>query len=183
MSFLERAKRFGHDVEAIRRGATVTSTIVLNTIEDYREFMAAHLSDDHRRNYSARQAAEPEQGPAQRALSDHIFGTGELTAEARVLAEEMLPLEVALTSSDTYTVDNDVEYGTQSVAINAGTLVIDGGSLTIRGGTLTIHADNLLMKAASAKQSYVVGVLGIAGADGAAGATGADYDGGCECWT
>ncbi|MCL7928525.1 hypothetical protein [Halomonas llamarensis] len=167
-SYLKRAAKLGQDVEALKAGHTLEGTATIHSIEDFKELMSDGLTDDHRQCFSGLSSGEaPADDAMIDALADYVYGTKDLSPEAKSHAEKLFPVTVAVTSGESVTIESDQEYGPSGPPklINAGTLTFDGGSITAVTTSLTISADKLKIVKSGTK-SYTVGVLGKQGADG-----------------
>jgi hypothetical protein len=52
MSYLDRAKLLGHDIERLKRGEVIESTVLVKSIDEFKAIFAGNLSNDQRAAYS-----------------------------------------------------------------------------------------------------------------------------------
>lgn len=182
MDYLARAAKFGQDVEAIKSGKIVTSEVIVNSIDEYRDLFAADQSDIHRAAYEANRPTDNSIEPVLEQAMAYVFGQQEKTPDIEHTAGLVFPLPVLVTTATNITLSTDQVIGPQSpsYALNAGTLTFDGGSLTINSTVSNISADNLVIVANPSHPSqntYHIGIVGNKGADGQPVATPGTYPG------
>ncbi|MCB1307301.1 MAG: hypothetical protein KDK30_03930 [Leptospiraceae bacterium] len=181
MNYLDRARQLGQDVEALQRGETITSHVTFATIEEFKNFFGAGLTEEQRTAFSLSAPSDGDTGtglnhPRMRNLTHYVYGNRALTAEDTEYATQIFPVRVAVTSGNQIVINSDQVVGPAAspYSINAGTLVFSGGSLTVITTSLYIKADNLLTQHGG-KEQYLVGILGQQGRTGDVGGNGEAY--------
>lgn len=185
MNYLERAKQFGHDADALKNGKVITSTITIDSIDEFRSIFGDALTDDHRRKFS--NAVNALMTDSENPLSMHpsmvnmmsyVHGDHSYETLDMAYANMLFPVMIQVVSAADVVINTDRVQGPNASpwVINAGTLTFDGGSVTAITTLLTIVADNLIIKRGGGKP-YHVGVLGADGVTGPAGLPGTAYSG------
>jgi len=172
----------GHDIEALRNGETISSTVTVNSLEEFKLLFANELPQEYRDEF-AKMATSTAAANYQSAaiasvanLTQHVYGNHLLSSEDLNFATQIFPLKVQATSAADLTINSDEQFGPNATpqAINAGTLKFSGGSLTAITTALSISADTLLVQSGGSKP-YIIGIVGLAGVVGISGVDGAIY--------
>lgn len=178
MSVLDIAKQLGQDVEALKRGETLHSTILVNSLDEFRELFGGGLTDDQRAAFSkGSEGVQPDQAPGITELVHHTFGSGPLTAVGAGQAEATFPAKVQVMMAQDVLINSDLVVGPNAApyAVLADTLTFKGGSLTVLATALTIKANTLSIATGTSKNPYHVGIFGVAGQPGTKGPDGPPY--------
>ncbi|PKR53573.1 hypothetical protein [Thalassospira marina] len=183
MGYLERAEKMGLDTAALKRGETVDTTILVTSLEEYRDLFAPDIPDEQRSKFSKSLQsksflAEKRYYNADQMfkLMDYIYGTHSLTDDERSFSKHLFPVRVRVTAADNLEVTTDMSEGPAAApwVVNAGTLTFNGGSLTAITTQFTLSADNLVV-IRGGTNTYHVGIMGAKGTVGTTGATGSSY--------
>ncbi|WP_156429638.1 hypothetical protein [Burkholderia sp. TSV86] len=185
MDFLDRAKLLGHDIACLKSGEVISSTVVINSIDDYRLLFGGETSEAARVDFSdaLNALSEPitiKEIPraALTRLTDYVYGNGTLSANDKALAESIFPIKINAVSAENIVISTDLTYGPSAspYMLNAGTLTFSGGAISLLNTVANITADRLVVKVGGTK-AYHVGILGSIGTTGATGAAGSSYSG------
>ena len=183
MNFIDRAKLLGHDTTNLKDGETISSTVVVNSIEDFRTLFGSDAGDAARADFSAAMNKQLEPvairmipQAALTRLIDYVYGNGHLSHNDKLLADSIFPIKITAVSAQETTIKDDLTYGPSAspYLLNAGTLTFDGGSISLLNTPGTVTADTLVVKEGG-KKPYHVGIFGGAGIDGDPGQKGPSY--------
>nr|WP_011264510.1 hypothetical protein [Leptospirillum ferrooxidans]AAX36053.1 ORF289 [Leptospirillum ferrooxidans] len=191
MNFIDRTKLLGHDTSNLKDGETISSTVVVKSIDDFRELFGSDVGDAARADISNALKEQKEPGATRMLpqvgwtrLIDYVYGNGTLSHNDKLLADSIFPIKITAVSANNLTIDTDEPYGPSAppLLINVGTLTFDGGSISLLNTVGRIAADTLVVKKGG-KKSYHVGIFGSKVEegkkypyDGEDGKTGSDPD-------
>jgi len=118
MNFIDRTKLLGHDTTNLKDGETISSTVVVNSIEDFRTLFGSDADDAARAAFSAAMNEQLEPVAIrmipQAALTrfiDYVYGNGHLSHNDKLLADSIFPIKITAVSAKTLTITTDEEYG------------------------------------------------------------------------
>jgi len=176
MNLREVAQSLRIDPSTLENGQVVDTSVAVPDVETFRKLFGGTLSDEQRAAFSAA-APDLEEHPQMKALTHHVFGSGDLDDDARAYARQVLPANVRVMLGDTVTINSDIVQGPsgQPYAIVTDNLVFDGGSLTMQATALTINAGTVTVKSGSPTNPYHIGIMGVAGTQPAQAAAGSPY--------
>ena len=185
ISFEERAKKFGHDLSALKSGDVIRTTRYVQSIEELRDLLHDGASDQDRQKriedyQQSRSDLMDESNTTMEAVyfraEAAVFSDKELNHDDQLALEHIFPVEVDLMSADDMTVDYDWVLGTegQPFSVNLGTLTLEpGGSITAYATAVNFTAETFINKVNGAgtgdAANYTIGIFGVDGAAGIAG--------------
>lgn len=181
MSFTSKAKLLGHESKKLQEGEVVSTTVDVNSLEEYQAIFAQGVTGKQRTDFSnnikniakSAQSAMASMGNSL-AILDHAYGNGKLNKEQAQLTANMFPLKITAVSAKEFVVSKDIVIGpgASPYAINAEKLIFKGGSITVINTVCTITAETVQVLSGGRKP-YHIGILGAKGAVGARGESGA----------
>ncbi|MEZ4989150.1 MAG: hypothetical protein R2824_02010 [Saprospiraceae bacterium] len=137
-TFYDRAKKYGHSIEALKAGMTVSSTITVNNVDQLKHIFNEHIVDPDSKigkllfeGIPAADDADGSMSGVLRRVQAFIYQDAELSAMDRQKIANGFPMEVELTSAENYTPTAPVSINspTQPKVYNYGTLDAKPGHL------------------------------------------------------
>lgn len=180
-AYLERARKLGQSIERLQAGESVRTHVQINSLAEFKDLFASHLTQDQRVRHSQDLAQRHADALAaggnvvpMARFADHIYGTGDLSEQDAQLAGQIFPVNVLVLSQADLNVTSDITYGPSAspVVLNVGTLTFNGGSITTLNTVLGISADTIAFGTTPGDKPYHIGFLGVSGAVGSAGTVG-----------
>jgi hypothetical protein len=180
--FETRAALFGHSLEALQKGDTITTTRKVNSLEELRSLMHDGAPDDVR---AARVADYTSNHPAMMDEANADINAVHLRAAAYIHADRPLcaddaqmvaptfPVNVTLISTADQTIDSEWNLGNEAspVSVNIGTLTINqGGYITATATAVTFVAQAVVNNSSGGTgANFTIGIFGSPGTAGLPG--------------
>jgi hypothetical protein len=179
-TFLERAAKFGHSIEALKAGMTVSTTIEVNNVDQLKEVLS-DTGEEQDMNIGKLlfekipmpDADDESPNAVLRRVNDFIYNGGDLSAADRTQITNGFPMEVVLTSAPDYTPKEPVIINSPAkpMVYNYGTLTLNNGIyFSVYQTVVTFNIDKVVRVGSNGNPN--IGDFNIFGATGTAGDTG-----------
>jgi hypothetical protein len=182
MDYLLRAQAIGHDISELKKGKTISSTVMVRSLDEFKAIFANGLTAEHRvahsQQVSSLRLGDFPGAAAMARLAEHIWGDRPLSATDTEFAKSIFPLRIDAISGSNITINTNEVIGPSAApyVVNAGTLTFAGGSITVMNTVLTLAADTLVVNSLGSTR-YLVGIQGTTGRQGTTGSPGSTTPG------
>jgi len=158
MDYLERAQLLGQDTSALKLGKTITSTVTVNSLADFKKIFGSDITANQRTAFVSKEEVEP--SPLNN-LMNNVFGEQELTEEDNTFAKQIFPVKLQAVSAANLTINKDLVIGPSAAptVYNVNLLTFAGGSLTVESTAFQLHANQVIVNSPGGKP-YSLGILG-----------------------
>lgn len=179
-TFYDRAKKYGHSIEAIKAGMTVSSTITVNNVDQLKGIFDEQITDpEHKigtllfQGIPVPDDMDGSMRAVLRRVNAFIYEGTELSAADREKIANGFPMQVEFTSSENFepTAPVIINSPTQPKVYNYGTLTLNQGIyVSVYQTTVTFNIDEVVRNGDNGNPN--IGDFNIFGATGTAGPTG-----------